>query len=160
MGELRFISGKAALSQFIQGIQGAVSDRLEASGYNASGRLSRTMRNEVTEQPGATSAELFAAAHWKFVGNGRGPGRMPPVDPLIQWAKDKGLASEDSAATRMGWAIARNIAREGSLDHQLGGKNVFAEAIRAAQPGINDVLRAFARDIPQPLASEFKKAFA
>ena len=160
MSTIVFISGKAALSNFISGIQSEVSDRLSASNYNASGRLQRTLRSEVTEVPGATKAELFAAGHWKFVGNGRGPGKMPPVAPLVKWALSKGLAKDQTQAERIGYLVARNIAREGSLDHQLGGKNIFSEAILAARPKIDTVIRAFSRDIANPTAAEFKRTFA
>lgn len=158
MSVVRFISGKAALEDFIRGIRASAMDRLEESKHNATRRLTNTLRTEVVEQPGATRADLFGAAHWKYVGNGRGPGKPPPIDPLVRWAKAKGLASDDKAARSFAHAVARTIAKEGTLDNRLGGKNVFAEVIREAQPKVEGVIAAFARDIDRPIATQLTKA--
>lgn len=44
------------------------------------------------------------------------PPHMPPVDPLIKWAKRK-LRKKGKDAVRMAWAIAYKIKREGMLPH-------------------------------------------
>lgn len=154
-----FINGKAALSVFLQDIADDVLLRIEGGGYNASGAMKRSIGTEVVESI-ATTGTLFAADYWRYIGNGRGPGKMPPIAPLVRWAKDKGLASTDKAATGLAFAVAKSIARDGSLDHQLGGKNQFSEAILAAQDKVPDVLTAFLKDIEDPVISQFNKAFA
>lgn len=164
MADLKFISGKAALAQFIQGVQGEVSDKMDGSdtfrAFNASKRLKNSLSNEVTDQPGATRATLYALDYWKYVGNGRGPGKPPPSDRLIQWALDKGIATTDKQAKSIGIATAKKIGKEGTLDWKQGGKNVFGIAITNAAPKITGVLLAFAKDIPKPMVSEFKRTFA
>lgn len=68
------------------------------------------------------AGQLEADEHWKYVGNGRGPGRMPPVEPLQRWVNAKGL--ELSA-----WAVAKTIAKVGSKDYRNGAPNVFLSGI-------------------------------
>lgn len=155
-----FINGKAALAVFMQDIADDVLLRIEGGGYNASGAMRRSITTETFDSFGTTTSTLSAAAHWRYIGNGRGPGKMPPIAPLVRWAKDKGLASTDKAATGLAFAVAKSIARDGSLDHQLGGKNQFSEAILAAQDKVPDVLTAFLKDIEDPVISQFNKAFA
>ncbi len=154
-----FINGKAALSVFLQDIADDVLLRIEGGGYNASGAMKRSIGTEVVESI-ATTGTLFAADYWRYIGNGRGPGKMQPISPLVQWAKDKGKADTEKAATGLAWAVAKSIAKEGSLDYQLGGKNQFSEAIIAAQDRVPDVLQAFLKDVDAPVISQFNKAFA
>lgn len=70
-------------------------------------------------------ASLFTPAHIQFAKYGRGPGKQPPVDPLIEWAKGKGIENPVSAA----WAIAKSIAKNGTLNYVAGAPNAIDEAI-------------------------------
>lgn len=152
-----FFNGRAALLDFIGGVRDDFSERLDR--FNASKALQRSLRSEVSD--GITmTATLSALDYWRFVGNGRGPGKMPPSARLAKWALVKGLASTEAQARSIGYLIARNIAREGTLDYQLGGKNQAGEAIKAAQPKVEDVLKVFLRDIDKAEVSQFNKAFA
>jgi hypothetical protein len=93
-------------------------------GKNATGETARTL-DVIARNVGADGGEaaLEANANWKWVGNGRGPGRMPPIGPIQAWIDAKGL--ELSA-----WAVAGKIKREGSRDFRLGRPNIFIEEIR------------------------------
>jgi hypothetical protein len=154
----RYFNGKAALLDLIQGIAFGVSRRLEENGFNASGRLSRSVSTSVADEVVPT-ATLFALDHWRYAGNGRGPGKMPPKDKLAQWALDKGIAKDEAEANSIGFLVARAIAREGSLDYQLGGKNQFEEEIKEQQPRVGAVLREFLRDEHRSTVSQFNRAF-
>jgi hypothetical protein len=56
---------------------------------------------------GFVSGHLEADDYWRYVGNGRGPGGMPPVDNIRAWLERAGIAASP-------WAIAKSIAkREG-----------------------------------------------
>lgn len=160
MATIRFISGEAALGNFIEGIRQQAVDRLQVSGYNATRRLTNSLKTDVSKTgTGGITAELSGLGHWKFVGNGRGPGKRPPLPPLIRWAKAKGLAGTDAQAVSIASRIARNIAQEGTLDHQLGGINVFSQIITENQPQIEDVVSAFLSDFREPIAQQFRNTF-
>jgi hypothetical protein len=158
----RSISGKATLGAFMQDLAIDVRKRLDSRddgpGYNASGRLQRSVSASVSDELAPTGT-LYALSYWRWVGNGRGPGKMPPLDRLRQWALDKGLAQTDSEARSMAYVIAKNIAKDGSYDYQAGGTNVFSDAIQAGQPRVADVLSAFLRDEHNATVSQFNRAF-
>ena len=78
---------------------------------------------------------------------------------LVQWAKDKGLASNDRHAARIALLVRRKILREGSKQWREGGENVYTSAIERAQSNVDAVLRAFMSDIPTALVSQFGRAF-
>lgn len=59
---------------------------------------------------------------------------MPPVEPLINWARQK-LGVSGKEAERAGWAVARKIARRGTEGHFM-----FANTFEANR---DDVVRGF-----------------
>lgn len=159
MSQLVFISGRAALENFMHGLQQGVTDVISESGYNASGKLTRSLRTEVYSGLQSISGELSALSHWKYVGNGRGPGKRPPQGTIKQWLLDKGLVRDDKEAERRAFVIARSIGEKGSKAFRDKGQNVFKMQIEARQEQIPEILRAHLRDIPNALVSQFK-AFA
>lgn len=68
-------------------------------------------------------AALEADSHWKYVGNGRGPGAPPPVQNIQTWINAKGLNLNP-------YAVARKIGEQGSKDYRFKNKNVFLERIK------------------------------
>ena len=77
---------------------------------NASGTLSESIRvTPVTFMGGDYSIEIAMVDYWKWVEDGRGPGRRPPISNIIKWIKDKQLRLDDKGTT------ARGYKREGTL---------------------------------------------
>lgn len=65
---------------------------------------------------------------------------FPPIEPLADWARHK-LGVPEEEATRVGYLIARKIARQGTE-----GVHMFRDAFKASQPQIEAMLeRATAR---------------
>ena len=111
----------------IDSLRDASRENLEARGKNASRALSETLRTGVSGEV-EIDATLSALDYWKWTGNGRGPGGMPPVGNIEAWINAKGL---DLNA----WAVAKTIAKEGSKDHRDGNQNAFEEAWMAWEQG-------------------------
>src|SRR5690554_1654545 len=55
---------------------------------------STTRKGEVI-QSGQFEFTLLTPSHIQFAKYGRGPGRMPPVDPLLKWVKGKGIQFDE-----------------------------------------------------------------
>lgn len=73
---------------------------------------------------------------------GRKPGKRPPIDVILQWIKDKPIASDINPRS-LAFLIARKIGEEGSLLYRQGGKSgVISEVIndKAVKEGLIDVL--------------------
>lgn len=77
---------------------------------------------------GFVSGHLEADDYWRYVGNGRGPGGMPPVDNIRAWLERAGIAASP-------WAIAKSIAKKGTRAHQRGDKNIFETSIDKWEAG-------------------------
>lgn len=95
---------------------------MERRGKVATGRTISTLSTVVTSSPGFVTGELQGESQWKFVGNGRGPGGVPPIGPIQAWIAAKGL---DISA----WAVAKSMAKRGSKDFRNNAPNVFLSAI-------------------------------
>lgn len=123
-------------------------------GKVASGSTLNSITYVVTAYPGALFARAEANDNWKFVGNGRAPGGMPPVQRIQDWINAKGL-------TISAWAVALKIKREGSADYRAKRTNVFEDAIVQWQggPSLDRVMNAagdligdlFTTDVQQAL---------
>ncbi len=80
---------------------------------NASGDLSESIRVTPVEfMGGVYSIEIRMLDYWKWVDDGRSPGKRPPISKIIQWIKDKQLRLDDRGTT------ARGYKREGTLISQ------------------------------------------
>ena len=95
----------------------------------AEGRIRNTtqgifdrLRVTTTSGTGFVSGVMEGDDYWVFVGNGRGPGGMPPVDNIQAWIDRAGL-------TISAFAVARKIAKEGTRAHRRGEANVFTSVI-------------------------------
>lgn len=62
------------------------------------------------------SITLFTPSHIQFAKYGRGPGKQPPVDPLIEWCQKENIDFAGSVEAT-GWAIAKSIAKHGTINY-------------------------------------------
>lgn len=89
-----------------------VRRRHRQMGQYTTGRTSATLRIEPTQ-------DGFQLIGWKYAGTydeGRRDGKMPPVQAILEWIKAKGITfSRAGSAEHYAWAIARKIAREGTM---------------------------------------------
>lgn len=82
----------------------------------ATGILYNSITYQVNPEGGVT---FYYEDYGEYVESGRRPGTMPPVGPLIQWAKTKGLEQfRDKkgryiSSEQRGWAIAMGIKKKG-----------------------------------------------
>ena len=92
-------------------------DRLAANRSNVTGALSRSIKvKTTTDKNGVITAPISLLQYGIYVDDGaeRGPGRMPPVAPLLQWIKLKRI-TVPSAMTplQFAFAVARSIGKNG-----------------------------------------------
>ena len=82
----------------------------------ATGELYESISYEVDPKGGVI---FYYEDYGEYVESGRRPGKMPPVGPLIRWAKIKGLGQFRDKKGRFisneqrGWAIAFGIKKNG-----------------------------------------------
>jgi len=113
--------GALAMRDAMDEILSGVKKEMIRRGKVATGRTISTLSTSVTVSDAAVVGDLTGEEQWKYVGNGRGPGGMPPINNIQRWINAKGL-------TISAYAVARTIAKKGSKDYRNRAPNVFLSA--------------------------------
>ena len=119
---------------------------LKANGSNVTSLLSnsgRTIRkgDDITVGFFDTTNKTGYA---EYVEYGRRAGKMPPVDMLKAWAYKKFHLRDWKAATSMAWAIAKEIARKGTVPHPFFGpavKKNYTKILNAVRDSVRKKIK-------------------
>lgn len=107
---------KVGLLDIAEKMKADIIRRHIEEGQYATGKTSKLLRIEPTENG-------FKLHGWKYSGTyeeGRKPGKMPPIDALIEWAQAKGIKFADEKQMRSwAWCLARKIAAEGTARYRM-----------------------------------------
>jgi hypothetical protein len=117
-----------ALRDAINEVRALSIAEMQSRGKVATGRTISTLSTVVSVTPGFVTGELQGESQWRWVGNGRAPGRMPPVAPIQAWVDAKGLSIS-------AWAVAKAIGKRGSKDFRDKKTNVFMDAMDQWEKG-------------------------
>lgn len=96
--------------------------------------------------------------YWKWVGNGRGPGKFPPIESLEKWITAKHITPQPMTLKSgrtviptmksLAFLIARSIAENGTQDYQLEGRNSFELSLEQAKEIYTPIItEAITKDI-------------
>lgn len=77
------------------------------------------------------TVELLTPAHIQFAKYGRGPGKPPPIDPIIAWLKHKGIITDPKQAKGAAIAIALSIGKKGTKNYVANAPNALEAALSA-----------------------------
>lgn len=130
-----------------------IQQRHRAAGQEATGKTSALLRVEHT-------GKGFQLIGWTYSGTyeeGRKPGKMPPMEGLIEWAKAKGLTfKSDSQARSWAYCVARKIAREGTERYRRASRgnkeDIFTTPINEMREVLSkQVVFYFSNEIHQTL---------
>lgn len=123
---------------------------------NASGQLQRSMKLDkivIDEKQMRVTVEL--EDYWYYVENGRKAGKMPPIQPIIEWIENKPVPPKVEGLTvkQQAYAIARGIGKNGTQPRPFFNKAVeqtwkqFKDEIaEAVQTDVNDYIEKIVLD--------------
>lgn len=75
----------------------------------ATGRLASSIKVE----PADDGFDIFAEDYYQWVENGRTRGKFPPIQPIMEWIKAKGLKPRGGTSTeQFAYAIRYNLTRK------------------------------------------------
>lgn len=92
--------------------------KLYEGGSNASGLLGNSLSCIVKTEDGVYDLYLSLQDYWKYVENGRQPGKFPPLDVIKQWIQIKPVIpnirnGKLPTLDQLTFLISRSIARNG-----------------------------------------------
>jgi hypothetical protein len=88
-----------------------------------------TSRKGVVDVESPTSVVLLTPSHVQFAKYGRGPGKRPPIDPILEWVSQKGIIFEGLTQEGTAYAIANSIAKKGTLNYVPNAPNAINETL-------------------------------
>jgi len=105
--------GQELITEFLTAIQAEMVAYLDMNDRNATGRSRASIQVvNVTNSTG----QLIGSDSIEYVFTGRGPGKMPPLNAIIDWCNARGLPRQ------MAWSVAKKIAESGTKLYQSGKK--------------------------------------
>ena len=118
---MTFNNLQQVLDDFTKDVAETYRGLLLRDGKNATGELISSIRPMTPELVnGAFECSLSLAPHWKYVENGRRPGKFPPVENILEWVKAKPqlarpnrLDRKELAPKQLAFLVARKIANKG-----------------------------------------------
>lgn len=124
------------IRELCQQLANLYADKLAEDNAVATGKLINSLNHVIIENDeNGVSVYFELPEYWKYAPeNERTGGKMPPVEPLEQWIRDKRLNVEESKIPSVAWAIALKIKEEG-WDNQP--RHNFIDTL--SNPKFNDI---------------------
>lgn len=115
---IKFENLQRVLGEFAQELRNRYQDNLIRDNKIASGNLLNSIDYKVQYDDRAIWVELHLEDYYKWVENGRAPGKFPPPDKIMEWIRIKPIIPDDRGGKlpteqQLAFLIGRKIAEEG-----------------------------------------------
>ena len=138
---------------------------LDANNTNASHNLYDSFEKIIEIGEDYFSVKISMADYGKYVENGRGPGKFPPMDKIREWIEIKpvqiqpGMNGRTPSIDQLTFLISRKIANEGT-EAQPFFEPAKEEAIRRFEKAIDEAITQDVYDYIQEIVEAgLNKAF-
>lgn len=144
-----FKNVEKVLNEFVNAFSELYKDEL--SKHRATGNLIESIKIEIDNKSSIYDIEMSLASYWKYVENGRGSGKMPPIDSIIEWIRVKQIIPQPDrngkipSINSLAYLIARKIGKEGTMG--TGALEMTKEAIM--QDFELKLINAFYKDLEE-----------
>ncbi len=119
-----------------------------------------TSQKGVIKTEGDNKIVLLSPAHIQFAKYGRGPGKQPPHEAILEWVKREGIKFDGSTYEGTAWAIAKSIGKKGTSNWKPNAPNAMDEAITKNIDTYNDKLaQMLVVQVEDQLQEEYRKLF-
>lgn len=114
----RFDNLARVMAEYATELEYAYKTKLETEDKIASGRLVSSVSSYVDMGDGTYEVVLQMEDYWKYVENGRGPGKYPPIDKILEWIEVRQIMPTPyngklPTEKQLAFLIARKIGEEG-----------------------------------------------
>lgn len=107
------------LNEFAEAFIEESKSNLSMDASNASYTLENSLKYRIETSDGEVNVIISLADYWKYVNNGRGPGKMPPLENIRKWIEIKPVLPEVRdgklpTTEQLAFLVARKIGNEGT----------------------------------------------
>ena len=150
-----------ALSEYKNAVAVHYKDRLVADDKKATGQLINSISTEIKVGSDTFEVVLNVVDYFKYVENGRKPGKFPPVDKILSWIRVKPVIPRPingklPTEQQLAFLIGRKIATEGiEAGHQLKDtvEAINAEYIPRLEQALQEDFDAYAIKVYDKIGS-------
>ena len=120
----------ATLDEYAEKAEELYKRKLTDKGITASYKLLTSVKTTVKRGDDTFTVSINLEDYWIFVENGRGPGKFPPIDKILEWIRVKPITPYSDSRGRLpteeqlAFLISRKIAEQGTE-----GRNVLFETV-------------------------------
>ena len=110
----------ATLDEYAEKAKELYKRKLTDKGINASYKLLNSVETTVKRNDDEFTVTINLEDYWIYVENGRGPGKFPPIDKILEWIRIKPVIPYSDSRGRLpteeqlAFLIARKIAEQGT----------------------------------------------
>lgn len=153
------------LNEFADRFIELARQNLDANNTNASHTLYDSFEKIIEIGEDSFSVKISVADYGKYVENGRGPGKFPPIDRIREWIEIKpvqiqpGMNGKTPTVEQVAFLVSRKIAEEGT-EAQPFFEPAKEQAIQEFNDAINQAITDDVFDFINELVEKgIKKAF-
>lgn len=151
-GIIRWDNLQRVLGEFAVELRNRYQDNLIRDGKIAGGDLLNNMEYKVESGDRSVEVSLRLEDYWKWVENGRGPGKFPPPDKIMEWIRVKPVIPDNRTGRlpterQLAFLIGRKISEEGiKPGHQL-------------REAVSDIMGEFENRIDEAISRDIDAGF-
>lgn len=133
----------------------SIKEALDSKKITNTGEAARSLRIDYGED----FVKSIGIFYLEFLDTGRGPGKFPPIQPLIDWAKKK-FGVNDKEAKQIAFLTARKISQLGTEIYINNGKGIeLDKKIIILRENLNQSIKNSVKFEVKEKLNEFKRAF-
>lgn len=120
MDKIRWTNLNAVLERYAEAFIKNAQQNLDKNDSNASGALQRSMElDKIVIDDRMMKVTISLEDYWYYLEHGRKAGKMPPIQPIIEWIESKPVPPKVEGLTvrQRAFAIARSIGKNGTKPH-------------------------------------------
>lgn len=120
----------ATLDEYAEKAKELYKRKLTDKGINASYKLLNSVETTVKRGDDTFTVVINLEPYWIYVENGRGPGKFPPIDKILEWIRCKPVIPYSDSRGRLpteeqlAFLIARKIAEQGTEPRRVLAETV------------------------------------
>lgn len=143
---------KEALDAYGQVLEDEYREQIADKDAFASGRLFDSVKHIVQVNDTAIELSLELEDYWKWVEEGRAPGKFPPLDKIEEWIRVKPVAPYPDSKGKvpsneqLAFLIGRKIAQEGTE-----GKHLLEDAMESTRDWMELIEEGIDKDVREQL---------
>lgn len=122
---MEFLNLNKFLNDYAKNIEDIYKGELQSRNY----RIAESVNISVNILEHNYQIVMKLDDYWKWIENGRKPGKMPPISAITKWIKDKNIKPREPNITekQLSFLIARKIGMDG-----IKPKNLFKGSVELA----------------------------